>query len=215
MTPEFIIYPGLLFGVWLVIALALLPIKTFLYDIKALVESKADRDRLTGLWNRLALFEALELVAAKSLNEAISIAFLDIDKFKDIIKIYGHDVSSAVIENVATILIRNTTRKDFIAKYDREQFVLIFLNCDGMQAQNTMENIREDIVLLQDIEHTDVKVTASIGVCDVRGVQTRTPKGILQAVEQAAYMAKKSGRNKVYRGDAFLNKLPPPPKWRG
>lgn len=212
---EYILYPGMLFVIWLVITLALLPLKTALSGIKLLVESKADRDRLTGLWNKLALFEALELVAAKSLDEAISIAFLDIDKFKDLIKAQGHDVSSAVIENVATILICNTTRKDFIAKYDREQFVIIFLNCDGTQAQNTMQSIREDIGLLQDIEHKDIKITASIGVCDVRGVQTRTPKGILQAVEQAAYMAKKSGRNKVYRGDAFLNKLPPPPRWRG
>jgi len=67
---------------------------------------------------------------------------------------------------------------------------------------------------MSDIEFHTVKITVSIGVCDVRGVQERTPKAILQAVEQAAYMAKRSGRNRVFRGDVFLNRLPPPPKWR-
>lgn len=211
---EYILYPGMLFCLWLVLALALIPLKTGLTEIRMLVESKADRDRLTGLWNRIALFEALELIAAKSLDEPISIAFLDVDKFKDVIKVHGHDAAGALMENISSIIIKNTSRKDFLAKYDREQFVIVFLNCDGTQAQNTMENIREDIVLMQDIEFRTIKVTASIGVCDVRGIMDRTPKTILQAVEQAAYMAKKSGRNRVYRGDAFLQKLPPPPKWR-
>jgi diguanylate cyclase (GGDEF)-like protein len=214
MFLEYILYPGMLFCLWLVVSLALIPLKAALSEIRVLVESKADRDRLTGLWNRIALFEALDLVVAKSLEEAISICFIDIDKFKDIIKLHGHDVADATVENVANLIIEHTGRKDFIAKYDREQFVVIYLNCDGITAQGYMESVREAVVLMSDIEFHTVKITVSIGVCDVRGVQERTPKAILQAVEQAAYMAKRSGRNRVFRGDVFLNRLPPPPKWR-
>lgn len=205
----------MLFCLWLSLALALTPVKAALAEIRALVESKADRDRLTGLWNRIALFDALELVKSKPLEDPISIGFIDIDNFKNIIKLHGHDAADIMVEHVTKVLINSTGRRDFIAKYDREQFVIVFLNCDGMEAQAKLEDVREGIVLIHEQDFPNLKLTASIGVCDIRGILTRTPKNILQAVEQAAYMAKRSGRNRVYRGDAFLQKLPPPPKWRG
>lgn len=208
MLSEYILYPGMLLCLWLVFKLVILPVQFSLAEIRELVESRADRDRVTGLWNRNGLWEALELALEKPSELPISIIFIDIDRFKNIMRDFGEHAADVVAADVGYCLLQETTRRDFVCRYDREQFVLLLLNIDGPSAQQRAEVVRERISQIRDSDFPELKITASLGVCDIRGIPERTPKAILEAVQEATYMAKKAGRNRVFRGDAFLRRLP-------
>jgi diguanylate cyclase (GGDEF)-like protein len=209
---EYIIYSGMFFVLWLVLQLVLFPIKQTLMEVRLLVESKADRDRLTGFWNQFAMWDALALAVAKPLDLPISIIFIDLDNFKNLMREYGQDVTDKLVADVAQMIWGIVDRRDFVCRYDREQFVIVLLNIDGPTAQQKAEVIRGHIAQIRDNEYPDIKITASLGVCDIRGLLERTPKAIFSAVQEATYMAKRAGRNRVFRGDAFIRKFPPPPK---
>lgn len=210
---EYLLYSAGVFALWLILQLVLAPIKYSLAEIRLLVESKADRDRLTGFWNTYAMWEALALAVQKPLDLPISIIFIDLDKFKDLMREYGQDVTDKLILDVTQTIWGIVDRRDFVCRYEREQFVIVLLNIDGPTAQQKAEAIRTRISQIRDAEYSDVYITASLGVCDIRGLAERTPKAILSAVQEATYMAKRAGRNRVFRGDAFIRKLPPPPKY--
>lgn len=197
---------------WLVLQLVLTPIRHALIEIRALVQSKVDRDWLTGFWNRFALQTTLELIMEKPPELPISVIMVDIDRFKNVIRNHGQDVADHLICNVAQQINALVDRRDFVCRYDREQFIILLLDIDGIRAQQKAEAIRERIAQYQDVEHPDTAITASLGVCDIRGLPERTPKAILSAVQEATYMAKRAGRNRVFRGDAFIRRFPLPPK---
>lgn len=155
-------------------------------------------DRLTGLFNRYKLDEALdnELQRTKRFNHPFSIIILDIDHFKSVNDIYGHQTGDSVLIEIATILQRNIRVVDILGRWGGEEFLIICPETSKNGAAKLAENIRKSVA---NFHFQGVgKKTASFGVAEYR-IEENLKEFITRA-DTALYQAKEKGRDKVECG---------------
>ncbi|MBN2497196.1 MAG: GGDEF domain-containing protein [Deltaproteobacteria bacterium] len=159
---------------------------------------RATRDALTGLHNRASLHDRLERELARHARYSRSLALvqLDLDRFKRINDEFGHPAGDKVLILVAEALRGCLRRCDLAARVGGEEFVVVLPETGQAQALALAEKMRKRIEAVQ-VVHKGQKigVSASLGVASPRGKQTTAE--LLEAVDQACYRAKQSGRNRV------------------
>jgi diguanylate cyclase (GGDEF)-like protein len=163
-------------------------------------EKEARHDFLTGLPNRHAYQEriAQEIERSKRYGRPLGILIVDIDKFKLVNDVLGHDWGDIVLQKVAAQLSKTVRTVDFVARIGGEEFVIILpeTNIDGAvaAANRLLYAIRENPV---ETMKGFLPVTVSIGVSV--GVVSDLPdeKRLMADADQALYRAKKSGRDRL------------------
>jgi diguanylate cyclase (GGDEF)-like protein len=164
------------------------------------VERLAGTDELTGLLNHRRLQEILgrEVRRAERHGGALALVMLDIDNFKAINDVYGHQQGDAVLRAVSATLQSSIRAIDFAARYGGEELAVVLPDCEIGQAATTAERIRHAIASL----HVPLRcgrtisVTASLGVASL-DVETRTRQQLVEAADAALYVAKRAGKNRV------------------
>ncbi|WP_408590475.1 diguanylate cyclase domain-containing protein [Novosphingobium sp.] len=161
----------------------------------------ADLDHLTGLPNRRA-FEALLETSHREANqqiEPLSVAFCDIDNFKNINDKHGHDTGDRVIQAIAEWLARLSNARCHVARHGGEEFVLLFRGLTKEEARVKLDAVRETFADRRFVNRsTDEpigKITFSGGVADVFAYAN--PRAALKAADEALYRAKATGRNRI------------------
>jgi diguanylate cyclase len=161
----------------------------------------AEVDHLTGLPNRRA-FEALLNQQHKDAiadQEALSVAFCDIDEFKRINDTHGHDSGDRVIKVIAETLSRISDDKCHVARHGGEEFVMLFRGLTPHQAAEKLDAAREAMAQRKLINRkTDQpfgQITFSGGVADVFGYAD--VREALRSADEALYRAKEKGRNRI------------------
>jgi len=170
----------------------------------------AERDPLTGLYNRRAFFEqAHSQTAALRVDpgeDGGGVAILDIDHFKRVNDTYGHDTGDTVIREVAGVLGRIAHRERFLtARFGGEEFVLLMSDFDVAEVHAICEEVRTTVQALTFTSSSEAfSVTVSIGVARLQ--LTEGIDNNLNAADQMLYMAKGGGRNQVF-SDATFSRL--------
>ncbi len=162
--------------------------------------SAAHTDRLTQIYNKGYLLEALEaeFKRARALHTDFSVIFFDLDHFKKINDTYGHDAGDLVLKEISQLIRTSHVRpKDLFARYGGEEFVILLYNTPGKAAQDIAERIRIGIETHPFIyENKRLPVTASLGVAEIQaGIEAA--QTLLKKADQALYEAKNGGRNQV------------------
>lgn len=162
----------------------------------------AEQDHLTGLPNRRAFEGTLreEAKVAADHAEPLSVAFCDIDHFKNINDTHGHDAGDRVLKFVAGLLAKISGDKCHVARHGGEEFVMLFRGKTVAEACKIVDDARQDmsernLVDRKTGERMD-QVTFSGGVADVFAYEE--PREALKAADRALYLAKEHGRNRVY-----------------
>jgi diguanylate cyclase (GGDEF)-like protein len=159
------------------------------------LHQKADRDALTGLYNR----GSATLLATRMLNEAtankrdISAIIIDIDHFKLINDTYGHDVGDEVIIRTAQYIHNAVREHDIAARWGGEEFVCMLPDNNAEIALKVAERIRQSIQSGFSSSH---QITVSIGVASLCSNMNKFEE-LIKAADQALYSAKNAGRNTV------------------
>ena len=173
-----------------------------------LLNELAERDGLTGLYNRRIFDDYIGRVWRQSRREdvAIEIIFVDIDYFKIYNDLYGHQAGDDCLKKVAASIARCAKRPfDFSARYGGEEFVLVLYGPPEDYARSLPEQIRRDVLDLA-IPHKGSQcakaVTVSVGVALARAGSNRSLTGAIQTADEAMYQAKKEGRNRVVFKDS-------------
>lgn len=170
---------------------------------KNLVRARRDAeiDHLTGLPNRRA-FEALltqQRQEARAQCDPLSVAICDIDEFKRINDVHGHDAGDRVIKVVAETLARISNDHCHVARHGGEEFVMLFRGHTPSQAAELLNDAREHMAQRTLINRkTDTpfgQVTFSGGVADIFGYANE--RDALRAADEALYRAKEHGRNRI------------------
>ncbi|HLF12435.1 MAG TPA: diguanylate cyclase [Gammaproteobacteria bacterium] len=168
-----------------------------------LLNELAERDGLSGLYNRRVFDDFINRVWRQSRREnvAMEIIFVDIDYFKIYNDLYGHQAGDDCLKKVASSIARCAKRPfDFLARYGGEEFVLVLYEPPEDYARGLPDQIRRDIMDLA-IPHEGSRVanfvTVSVGVALVRPGSNRSLTGAIQTADEALYQAKKEGRNRV------------------
>lgn len=158
-------------------------------------------DGLTGLNNRRYLDTHLpELIAkAKSGSKPLSLVICDIDHFKQVNDVHGHDVGDEVIREFARRIKKNVRNIDLACRYGGEEFVIAMPGTDMALARVVAERIRNEVAIHPFIVEEGAKqlaITVSLGVSCLEA-EDDTAERLLKRADVALYQAKRSGRNMV------------------
>ncbi len=158
-------------------------------------------DGLTGLHNRRYLDTHLRTLfaRAKVRGRPLTLCITDIDRFKQVNDVYGHDAGDEVLKEFAG-RIRSTVRgADLACRYGGEEFVVVMPDTPAEAAAAVAERLRGMIEArpfqLRSGE-TPLMLTASMGIATI-GPGIETPEQLLKQADRALYEAKNSGRNRV------------------
>ncbi len=163
--------------------------------------SLARTDDLTGILNRRSLQEQLEREWAKSVRYAtpLSCVMLDLDRFKQINDLEGHQAGDAVLKSVAAVIQQRRRASDLAFRYGGEEFCILLPNTTEAEAAKWAEQTRELIATTPaTYESRSLHVTASMGVAE-RMLDTRCATVLVNLADEALRVAKQVGRNRVIR----------------
>ena len=160
-------------------------------------------DALTGLWNFRYFQQQAEreLESAGRFARAVSLVILDIDHFKQVNDVHGHQVGDEVLVEVARRIRDSTRVPDVVARYGGEEFVVLLPGTDAKGGVVSAERIRaavgEEPVPIRSTGGEDsLSVTISAGVATFPR-NGKTVAGLLRNADAAMYTAKSRGRNRV------------------
>lgn len=161
----------------------------------------ATRDPLTNCMNRRSFFAGFEVLfrEAKDQGEELCCIMADIDHFKSINDRFGHATGDKVIKLVATILTKTVRPSDLVGRYGGEEFCVVLQGADISYALSVAERMRSALLEGNDIDFSSaVRITASFGVSSLSD-GARDPGELVNQADQALYVAKENGRNRVIR----------------
>jgi len=156
-------------------------------------------DSLTGLLNHNAIKEFIntEIERANRQNYSLTIVLIDIDNFKKVNDLHGHQAGDIVIRKLSNMLNTRLRRYDGIGRYGGEEFMLALPNTDALTALNLVNRIRVDFSRkpINISNDRNIVVTFSAGVSSFPEHQDLTT--LIEAADNNLYLAKKTGRNRV------------------
>ena len=159
----------------------------------------ATRDPLTNALNRRSLFQGLETLfnEARRENEPLSFIMVDIDHFKSVNDRFGHGVGDKVIQYLAGVLTEYSRPNDLVGRFGGEEFCVVLPATGIDTARDIAETMRKAIQENRGAEFADLlRITSSFGVA-MLDADTRDHNILVEQADQALYVAKESGRNRV------------------
>jgi diguanylate cyclase (GGDEF)-like protein len=163
------------------------------------VQSLALTDPLTGLQNRRSLFELgrVEFARAKRMERPFCCMMLDLDHFKRINDEYGHLIGDQVLQEFARRCARSVREVDLVGRYGGEELIILLPETDRKTSLQVAERLRATITATPiKVFGKEIGVTASIGVA-AQDENTTDLETLIARADQAMYMAKHKGRNRV------------------
>ena len=160
----------------------------------------ATTDSLTGVYNRRTFQELAEpqLSRSRRAKLPVSLLMLDLDHFKRINDTYGHLAGDDVLK-AFTLLVKSCLRReDLLARYGGEEFVVLLPGSSQEAAVALGERIRDEVASKPfDANGHLVRVTVSVGVSSEAGDTLPSLESMLGRADEALYVAKNQGRNRV------------------
>jgi diguanylate cyclase (GGDEF)-like protein/PAS domain S-box-containing protein len=156
-------------------------------------------DRLTGLYNRGHWEEAIKAEYARHVryNSRASLVMFDIDHFKYINDTYGHQVGDKVLRSVADRVRGLIRAVDIAGRYGGEEFAVLLPDTECGGAAIFAERLRKTVEESEVIhEGLPIRCTISLGVAGIDDTITQY-KQLIEHADQAMYVSKKSGRNRL------------------
>lgn len=164
------------------------------------LEILAQRDALTGLYNRrqFTAMAELELARAERIPGGIALLMVDLDFFKHINDQHGHPAGDEVLRQVATLLSAGVRSTDLVARMGGEEFIVLLPHTNLENALAVAEKLRKTLrerpLLVQGVQ---LPVTASFGLTWLAENQKGLLPSLYAAADQALYSAKHGGRDRI------------------
>jgi diguanylate cyclase (GGDEF)-like protein len=162
-----------------------------------LLAKRAMIDGLTGLWNR-AYFEqrlVAETALARRTERPAACLMIDIDHFKSVNDRFGHPAGDLVLRTLGRTLTSQCRTEDIVCRYGGEEFVVLAPNTASATALVLAERLRAAVEKMNVVCHgANIAITCSIGLADLASVGE---SALVASADEALYLAKKSGRNRV------------------
>ena len=160
---------------------------------------RATTDHLTGIFNRMFIFEALEKAYAELLSgkrEDFSVLILDIDLFKKINDTYGHSGGDEVLKKFSTTLDSFFSEPNIVGRIGGEEFLAVILDKQTKNIAKFCEQLRKKIKdNVVEYNENKIKITASGGTAQT--TESNNASDLVNKADERLYEAKKSGRDKI------------------
>jgi len=171
----------------------------------------AEKDALTGVYNRRYLFESLgnSIYNARRYGQNLGLLMFDIDDFKHVNDTYGHMVGDRVLKAIGNVMNRLKRQTDVVGRYGGEEFVIL---CNGTTLKSCLvvgERARKDVEDLVFEGIDDLKVTISVGGVSydaIKDMDGEDADNLIKWADKALYKAKANGKNQVVVCEELLKK---------
>ncbi len=160
-------------------------------------------DQLTGLYNRRYLASHLAAMFDRAFwtGRPLSVMILDIDHFKAVNDTHGHDVGDKVIQEFAERIRASVRGIDLACRYGGEEFLIAMPDTEKAFARVVAERLRQEVETARIVLNggrDELRVTVSIGIASTEdGPKDDTAQKLVKRADQALYVAKSGGRNRV------------------
>ncbi len=161
---------------------------------------RAIRDELTGLYSKLYFVEALgnEARRVRRHGRALSCLMLDLDDFKLINEVHGHEVADAALKRIAALIQDAVRDEDVVARCGEDEFCVLLIETPLNSAMTVAERVRFELAAQPIVVGGQpLTVTASIGVCAVSRRHDHQPDTVFDRASAALRQAKAAGKNQV------------------
>jgi diguanylate cyclase (GGDEF)-like protein len=159
----------------------------------ATLDSAAHRDSLTGLWNRRGFMTRSMPVAHGA------VALIDLDRFKSINDVHGHDAGDEVLRDFAAFLERSVRRSDCVARWGGEEFIVLFPDLSEAEAGAILHRMSRRLAAgaVDAPDGTPISFSAGVIELDGDGIEAAMTRA-----DAALYAAKHGGRDQIRVGAA-------------
>ena len=201
LEPSLATIMGLLNGLAVSMVSAMVYMAIIMEFLKKDLVRQAERDPLTGAFNRRAFHAIAEHIIARARRErsAVSLVILDLDHFKTVNDTYGHMAGDAVLKRVVDLVHEVLRAQDVLVRLGGEEFAMLLPATAEDKAHHVAERIRlavEDELF--DIGATAVRITTSLGVTSISAMNGVVEiDNLIERADVALYQAKDAGRNQV------------------
>jgi diguanylate cyclase (GGDEF)-like protein len=167
-----------------------------------IVEREALVDELTGLANRRQAERALdvEISRATRFGSPLSAVVIDLDDFKSVNDIHGHQAGDAVLRELADVLRDGLRQFDVASRWGGEEFLVVLPGTDAEGAEHVAKRLRVSLArrVIRAPSGAEARVTASFGVAALESSAGRDE--LVRRADAALYQAKRAGKNCVVVG---------------
>jgi diguanylate cyclase (GGDEF)-like protein len=187
--------------------------RTSFLERRLLIET-ANRDGLTGIYNRRMFDEHLGRIWPQAIRDGapLGLLLIDVDNFKAYNDYYGHQAGDERLKSVGWCLSRVARRPfDIAARYGGEEFAIVLYDARRDHVEEAAKRVQADIEALA-IPHLASSsparhLTVSIGAACIAPAGERSPAGFIQLADEALYAAKERGRNCIVVMDKEYSRL--------
>jgi diguanylate cyclase (GGDEF)-like protein len=164
-------------------------------EVEVRLEQQADTDPLTGLLNRRGWDQQAQhtLALARRNGWSVGVLMLDLDHFKRVNDVYGHDMGDRVLRVLSRAIQSSLRETDLSARLGGEEFVLLLPRISQANAEALDQRLRTTLGrMCADELQQDINFSSGLAFCDLS--QTDALKTALDQADEALYQAKASGR---------------------
>jgi two-component system cell cycle response regulator len=176
-----------------------------LSEVNSRLLKMAQTDSLTELDNRRYLEQRLDEMFEHSrrLREPVAVVLCDLDRFKSVNDTYGHQVGDVVLKELARILKKEAREIDRVGRYGGEEFMLLLPGTVLDAAVTFAERVRKAVEAHTfSFDGGTLQRTMSCGVAAWPHPRIADCDALVKAADDALYVAKETGRNRVIRFDS-------------
>jgi diguanylate cyclase (GGDEF)-like protein len=175
--------------------------RCFLYKKTEELKELSIKDSLTGVFNRRYFSNRLseEISRFNRYKQPFSILMIDIDEFKKHNDTHGHLIGDKILKILGATILSSLRNLDIAARYGGDEFILLLSQTPKIDAVNIANRIKENIekaYLSYQEELTFSDITVSIGLASFPDDASSATE-LIEKADQALYLAKKSGRNRL------------------
>ena len=173
------------------------------------LERLIHHDPLTGLPNRVLLNDRLDMAVAQANRSGgnVAVCFLDLDGFKRINDTYGHAMGDKVLIEIARRLVSASRLTDTVARFGGDEFIMILPRVSGEQeCREMLGRVMQSIEAPLIVSGLETRLTSSIGVA-IYPDHLTDGSTLLRHADQAMYIAKQKGRQRIHFFDAVTDHL--------
>jgi diguanylate cyclase (GGDEF)-like protein len=166
-------------------------------DLNEALKDASTRDALTGIGNRRMLMDRLkaETARAERMSRPLTIAMGDVDRFKAVNDVHGHEAGDKVLVEVARVIEGNVRDYDLCGRWGGEEFMIIMPEITATEGAVVVDRVRHAIHGLRiPVGESAVMLSASFGIAERKPGESLSD--MINRADAALFAAKRSGRNR-------------------
>ncbi len=177
-----------------------------LADENKKLKYQCNHDKLTGVFSRSRIIEAIEeeFILASKKGDSLALVMLDLDDFKIINDQFGHLEGDRILEEIGCVLKENVRQSDMVGRYGGDEFFILMPGASKNEVKSILDRVIKNIGRIQlgdGAQSYQVTVSSGYCICDHR--EYHSFQELIQKADRGLLKAKQDGKNRVFNEEVY------------